>query len=258
MNSSAKQNFWQVGTLFVAVLVLLIVIYQAEIAVGMGEIPQIVVQYIIIIPVFWAVNYYWIKQPIRIAPQVGLSQLTLISLPFLILAIYVIGLSFQPHSAHTFALGLAAGVGAGFFEEYIFRGIIFAKLLQSFPNLSKAKTIWAAVIISSLLFGLMHGSNFFLQSFSTTMNQILFAIMLGLLLVTFYVRSGTILLSMFAHGAWDYLASLKSGTTVETTATTGGAIIDEGSLIIFIIVLGLVIFYLRPKKLREIDLNHFK
>ncbi|MGF0118155.1 CPBP family intramembrane glutamic endopeptidase [Promicromonospora sp. Marseille-Q5078] len=93
---------------------------------------------------------------------------------------------------------LALGVFVGFNEELTSRGLLLVGLR------SRTREVWVA-LISSLLFGLMHGINIFLgQSLGETLPQIGQAFLHGLLFYILRRVTGSLISAMLLHGAWDF------------------------------------------------------
>lgn len=94
--------------------------------------------------------------------------------------------------------GLALGVLVGFNEELTSRGLLLTGLRGGTREI-------AVALISSALFGLMHGVNIVLgQSLADTLPQIGSAFLQGL---TFYILrrvTGSLIGAMVLHGAWDF------------------------------------------------------
>jgi uncharacterized protein len=88
-------------------------------------------------------------------------------------------------------------VFAGFGEETIYRGYLFERLRKLLGNGISGKT--AAVLISSVLFGLAH---YQAQGLSGTEQ----ATIVGLVFGTIFARTGTIWMLMVAHVAFDLTA----------------------------------------------------
>ncbi|WP_260164329.1 hypothetical protein [Lentilactobacillus buchneri] len=57
MENSVTHRYWQVAILEVLVFGLLIAIYSTELALGMGEISQIAVQEILLLVIFFALEF---------------------------------------------------------------------------------------------------------------------------------------------------------------------------------------------------------
>ncbi|GEK21533.1 CPBP family intramembrane glutamic endopeptidase [Cellulomonas xylanilytica] len=117
---------------------------------------------------------------------------------------------------------LALGVFVGFNEEMTSRGLLLVGLRGS------TREIWVA-LISSLLFGLMHGVNIVLgQSVGETLPQVGQAFLLGL---SFYILrrvTGSLAWAMLLHGAWDF--------SVFTLGETAGS----NPLTVLVLVAGVV------------------
>jgi membrane protease YdiL (CAAX protease family) len=87
----------------------------------------------------------------------------------------------------------------GIAEEVAFRGIIVRAIRGS------TSKEWIVMIGSSLLFGLVHGINFFNgQSFGKTITQVTLAAILGSTLYVILRLSGSLLLPILIHAIWDF------------------------------------------------------
>lgn len=80
---------------------------------------------------------------------------------------------------------LAIGILAPLAEELVFRGAVLRKLLAIFGE----KWHWAAIVISALVFGAVHGN----------LPQFVHAALIGLLLGWMYYRTGSILPGVMFH-----------------------------------------------------------
>ena len=143
-----------------------------------------------------------------------------------------------------FMLFLAVAVG----EEMIFRGVIFRWLDERWNT-------WVALLISAILFGMMHISN----ENATWWSSLAIAIEAGLLLGAAYKWSGTLWVPIGIHWAWNYVQGNVFGLAVsgmqlsdrilETTVNgpdiiTGGAFGPEASIIAVILGTLLTIVFL--------------
>ncbi len=79
-----------------------------------------------------------------------------------------------------------ASIAAPFFEEIMFRGFLL-------PSLTRYVPVWAAIILSSLLFALAH----------LNLSEVLPLAMLGIILGVVYTRSRNLLASMLLHSLWN-------------------------------------------------------
>jgi len=89
----------------------------------------------------------------------------------------------------------------GFLEETIYRGLIFHIMLQ--------KSRWAAVLVSSLLFGITHVLNALSGAdASAIILQIVYSLLVGLTLALLMLKGGNIIpliLFHFAHNLFQFL-----------------------------------------------------
>ena len=117
---------------------------------------------------------------------------------------------------------LTVGVG----EEIIFRGIIFRQIDERWNT-------WTALIVSALLFGIIHLPN----DGATWWSSLAIAIEAGLMLAAAYKWSGSLWLPIGIHWAWNYVqgnvfglavSGSNAGTTILATTVNGPDIITGG------------------------------
>ena len=85
----------------------------------------------------------------------------------------------------------------GFAEELLFRGFLFKAML-------KDGNVKAAVIVSSVTFGLGHIMNLFTgQDLVETLNQVVFAVAVGFVFTFVFYKSGSLLPGILAHSFID-------------------------------------------------------
>lgn len=87
----------------------------------------------------------------------------------------------------------------GFAEELVTRGILVVGLREGgVPE-------WAVVVVSAVLFGLLHGINgFFGQSWRLTALQVVIATLMGVAFFATRMTTGTLLTAMLLHALWDF------------------------------------------------------
>ena len=93
----------------------------------------------------------------------------------------------------------------GFLEELIFRGFLFEAL--------RKKSLRTAVIVSSLTFGVGHIINLFNgsgMSLGEVLFQIVYAVLIGFLFVTVYLRSGSLIPCILAHQSINILSAFAN------------------------------------------------
>jgi membrane protease YdiL (CAAX protease family) len=85
----------------------------------------------------------------------------------------------------------------GFAEELIFRGFLFKAML-------KDGNVTAAVIVSSVTFGMGHIMNLFTgHDLVETLNQVVFAVAIGFVFTLVFYKSGSLLPGILAHSFID-------------------------------------------------------
>ncbi len=94
---------------------------------------------------------------------------------------------------HNFPLLVFTCLTAGFTEELIFRGYLMPRLQLFFNN------NYVSILISSVLFGLMHISY-------GTVFQVLGPIMIGLVFAIHYHKFRNIKILIFCHFFWDFMS----------------------------------------------------
>lgn len=113
-----------------------------------------------------------------------------------------------------FLLSLLVGIS----EEFLCRGFLLNEFLERYGNTKKG--IWFSIIVSSIIFGLMHFSNIFTnnQPVFMTITQVINAIAIGLLFALIYYKTKNIWTVVILHGLWDF--SLLLSTLVPSTSAT--------------------------------------
>lgn len=169
----------------------------------------------------------------RAAPRWALWVIIAITGTFIVLNLA--GADWDQISSAHLAFLILAGVLVGFNEEALTRGILVVGARGS----SFSETfVW---LFSSLLFGLMHlPNNLFGLPLFAACAQVGFAFLAG---SGFYVLrriSGTILVPMMVHGAWDFATFSKGASGAE-----GSALIPVFQFATYIVSIALVVLVLR-------------
>jgi len=147
------------------------------------------------------------------------------------------------------------GLAVGWSEELAFRGY----LLQ---NMKDGMGLFWAVLISCIIYGLLHMSN----PNSTIISGILIAIF-GYLRIFGWLRSGQLWLSMGMHAGWDFfqgpilgfkVSGMNTESLIKHTISgsdwiTGGSFGPEAGIVVIpVIIFGLLIMYLWTLKRENI------
>lgn len=131
-----------------------------------------------------------------------------------------------------------SGLEPGIAEEWLYRFAVLALLLKAFDQ-HRHQLDWA-VGLSSAIFGLWHLTNTLAgQSWSATVEQMIFAASLGGFLAVSYLYSGSLLVPMLIHAGVDIFSMMASGSQSMSKPdafewqTIGFTVIVFGALTIF-------------------------
>ena len=106
---------------------------------------------------------------------------------------------------------LAMAIKSGIFEELVFRGVLFRSVEAVFGS-------WAGIVVSSLVFGLIH----MLNPGATIGGAIYICIEAGLLLAAAYLVTRRLWICMGFHMAWNYFQSAVFSGAVSGSAAQPG------------------------------------
>lgn len=115
-----------------------------------------------------------------------------------------------------FLVGLSAGIGAGFVEELVFRGVMLRLTEQWLGT-------WAALGASALLFGALHLTN----SEATVFGCVCIVVEAGILLGACYLATRRLWLVIGVHVAWNTMLGGVYGSDISGTGTGRGIIEAE-------------------------------
>lgn len=132
----------------------------------------------------------------------------------------------------------------GFAEEFVTRGLLLVGARGSLPEVG----VW---FVTSLCFGLLHVPNaLFGQDAGTTAFQVFFAFGLGTALYVTRRLSGTLIIAMVLHGAWDFSVFVQ-GHSVDGMRDAPQAL--GGGLVPPLILLSLVAVWFVLRGDRAVD-----
>lgn len=164
---------------------------------------------------------------------------------FLILPIVILGVvfnilpdlidnhvSFQINIILIF-LALISSLSVGFCEEILCRGLMFKNFLNSYS--ASKKGIYTAIIISSVIFGLMHLTNIGSDSMDAIIQQVFHSFCAGLMFCAIYLVTENLLVCAIGHGLFDFTSDVTVG--LYTTSYTMPANLELISTIIISIIL---------------------
>lgn len=97
----------------------------------------------------------------------------------------------------------------GVFEEFLFRGVVLNILLKKFRRKNHRNKM-LAIMISSVLFGMVHLLNLFSepQMLVATIDQVFYSIFIGVFLAALYLRLNNIWLVVFYHFIYNIVTEL--------------------------------------------------
>lgn len=105
----------------------------------------------------------------------------------------------------------------GVCEEFLCRGWLLNEFLERYGDTKKG--IWYSIIVSGIIFGLIHLGNFFAgQDLVSTITQTLNASAVGIVLGLIYYKTKNIWSVIILHGLWDF--SLFLGDLMPVTEST--------------------------------------
>ena len=144
----------------------------------------------------------------------------------------------------------------GLAEELMCRGIVAQTLFERYGT--KRAAVWKAVIISGLIFGLLHTSNLSALSPAFVVGQIISAIGAGILYGSIYFRTGNIWIIALAHALNDIMATASiwmGGVDSATALSSVGGEVSAFPVVMAVIEALIGVFLLRKKKFGEIEQN---
>ena len=190
-----------------------------------------------------------------VRPEVSIKDICIIMIPFVVLVVLTVlePLFIQRPFYYNPSLGaLFMGLAAGFGEETMFRICSLAIVMRYV----KKEKRFTAVIILTLIFGLSHLGNI-MSGADTTMTilQLITSTFHGFLFATLYLKTGSAIFPIFAHGLYDFISF-----TMEPTATENGIITHQYGTVQLIfevslaVIIGIASLYmLRKDKLAAAD-----
>ena len=143
-------------------------------------------------------------------------------------------------------------LAAGFVEETWFRGLAVPIGMGYLP---KEKRVFTTVLVTSIIFGVIHVGNVFngarieigiLQAVATTFAAFFF--------VAVFLRTGNVLVPIVLHAAWDYISFTTDPTVVNGIMTNEGISLGLMVAVAIEVAFGCAGFYLiRPAMHDKID-----
>lgn len=138
---------------------------------------------------------------------------------------------FSKFDAKFILILITFGLLVGFCEEITYRGLLLTSLR------SKLSEGWVC-ILTSIIFGLIHGSNIVLgQDILTTITQFFFAALMGFSLYIVRRVTGSLIWAMLLHGLWDVSVFMSEYSSADNNGLGGLSIMVAAPLsIIFLFI----------------------
>ena len=138
-----------------------------------------------------------------------------------------------------------------FSEEFLFRGVIFTQMLESWKN--KRGVVWTAIIVSSVIFGLRHFLNLITAPnvIITTVGQVLFTFMAGFYLCAVYLRTRNLWICVIIHFFEDFFTGFWAivSTSAAAAQTVDGTIVNTLMLVaVHLVYIVFGVLMLKSKK----------
>ncbi len=143
-----------------------------------------------------------------------------------------IGLPYGPAGTVCYVISMCC---VGFLEEVIFRGLLFRAMEKDGLKM--------AAVVSALTFGLGHIVNLFNESgrsLASSAIQIVFAILVGFVLVLIFIRSGSLIPCILFHSANNALHAFEAEVAADT-----GRFMALNAVLIFAVLGGYLLYLVR-------------
>lgn len=207
-------------------------------------IPFIFIVFIAFIIYRYVKTLKLLKQSILFKNIISTSLFILFLIVFLIIVVHPINnikgvFNTSPGNIlKCFIIALTAGI----FEEFLVRILIFDGFSQLFNN--KKYNLLLASIYSSILFGIFHLSNLSFQSMDITLQQVFYAMALGLVFCFIRLKTNGILICILLHSLIDFQPNIADSGTASSWSSL---------LIIFIpvILISILCIYIANKTIRH-------
>lgn len=190
-----------------------------------------------------------------VKPAIGIREICIIMIPYLIYIIISVLeplILERPFYFNPTVRAVIMSFAAGFGEETIFRICALAIVMRYV----KKERRFAVMIVLALLFGTSHLINIS-QGADMTMSvlQMISTVFCAFFFTAIYLRSGSVILPIFAHGFYDYICF-----TMEPSLTDTGILAQQFSTrqmvleIAIAVLLGIAgIYMLRKEKFTSIN-----
>lgn len=161
---------------------------------------------------------------------------------FLVLRLF--GIDYASYAAGVVAVTFLSGLLVGFVEEIVARGIVVKMLRDS------GKSEWVVMVLSSLIFGLMHATNILSgQEVVTVALTVAFAFGFGICMYLTLRATGNLIWPMLLHGLYDPTLFLATGgiDEVHTGPQSELLTLAEPANLVFLLIAVLALVVVRGR-----------
>lgn len=106
----------------------------------------------------------------------------------------------------TLLMVIISNMATGFYEEIIMRGMLLKHMMQHWRG--DQHRILKSVVVTSVLFGVVHLGNLVYGQVAVTLTQVVYATALGLLFAAAYLRTANLWSCVLVHGIVDISGEL--------------------------------------------------
>ncbi len=140
-------------------------------------------------------------------------------------------------------LFLLAPITTGFVEELVCRGFVLTVMLDKYGRTKRG--VYKAVLLSSVLFGLLHLMNLLTGrgSFIQVGSQVLYAIFFGVFFSAIFIRCKSLWPAIVAHAVFDFMGTVQEIAVGSTFNDTMGGNATLESALISLAILSPLFFY---------------
>lgn len=162
----------------------------------------------------------WLPRPL-FGPQPVRGRWWMWAAPVLVavpVVFHLLGTDYARYSAGTVAMTLVAGLAIGVAEEVLTRGLVVSMLRR------RGYREWAVMVLSSLVFALLHASNLLSgQGLGTVGPTVLYAFGFGICMYLTLRVTGNLVWPVLLHALTDPTTMLATGGVDEAVAGTTNA-----------------------------------
>lgn len=184
--------------------------------------------------------------------QINMNKSKILIIPLLIIGMFLFFLPYDNLiSCPIFFSFILYQISIGFAEEFTMRGLLLPLLIKIFHN--KKYSIYYGIIISSIVFALLHYLSFFSgsQTFESATNQVVFALGIGMCFGSLMLISNNLIIISLLHSLVNIVGQFN-------TITNNGCQIpqSENTTVItfnFIYIISTVLIVISVFLLRNVD-----